>query len=421
MNFKPLGATLGALLLATALAGCGGPGGNGGATTGGATGATSAGGSDTIATVGSGAVTRGQLSQTLEGIYGEQVLPQLIDTQLLDEALKAKNGSVSDAEVTTELARIEDQNPNVKTLVDGGGARVEVIKNQLRRNLVVQKLLTDGIAADPTKEKAFYTQFASYYNTPAQNKLGLLVASTKTRADQLARALAGKPDSFAALAAEQKGKSSTDPFAGQSTPDTGRFEAPEEFGTARGIPTQFVAPVVKALVTAKKGQILPVQALRPTGPFLIVKVVDRKEATKPDFAKNQPQVETDYKMGQAALAEIKKNPKNPGTLEQNVKQVVDYLSAPDPQTGQPRPKPSLRDALTFILRPASETLLEKLRTGGTVQIADATYKTVAKAYQPLPGAPSAVGGSPTGNAATGNSAAPASNSAATNSAAPAKP
>ncbi|RYX85704.1 peptidyl-prolyl cis-trans isomerase [bacterium] len=401
MNLKFFGATTSALLLATALAGCGGntstPGGGSP--------------SDAVATVGSGSVTRAQLDQTLEGIYGEQMLPQLIDTQLLAEDLKSKSLEVTDAEVAAELTRLQEQDPTIKTAVEAGGARVEVIKNQVRRNLTVQKLLTVGITSDEAKEKAFFTTYSSYYATPTQNKLGLLAASTKVRADQLERALKTDPNSFAKLVEEQKGKAATDQIAGQSNADVGRFETPDEFATSRNIPTQLVAATIKALGTAKKGQVLPKQGLTPNGPFIIVKVIDRKEASKPDFAALKDQVATDYKMAQAALAEIKKNPQNPPKLEENIKQVAQLMQQPNPQTGAPGSRPALRDILTFILRPASNNMLDKLRTAGTVQISDTAYKEVAKQYQPLPGATGEAA-----NTAAGNTA--AANTAATNTATP---
>jgi len=429
MNFKLFGGTLSALLLAAALTGCS-------PSTSGTSGGTAGAGSPdaTLATVGSSSVTRAQLSQTLEGIYGEQILPELIDTQLLTEALKAKKGEVTDAEVDAELARIEEQTPSVKKTIEAGGARVDVIRNQIRRNLTVQKLLTDGIPADQAKEKAFFTKFSSYYGTPVQVRVGLLAASTKVRADQLERALKAKPDSFAALVAEQK--ASKDQLAARlSNADLGQFEAPSEFGPAEfaplGVPPQALAqiapalaPITKALATAKKGQILPAQGISAKGPFLIVKVVDRKEATKPDFAKVQPSVETDYKMAQKAEIEIKKNPGNPQSLDQVVKQVITYLAQPNPQTGQPGVKAGLRDALTTILQPASNNLLQSLRTAGTVQVSDPAYKEVAKGYQSLTAAEGASANSAAGNSAAGNTAAATttnSGTTTTNSAAPAKP
>jgi hypothetical protein len=415
-----LGGSMAALLLALALAGCNGN--TGGTTTPGVSGATTAGSSsDALATVGTTQITRGDLDTLLEGLAGRQVLPGLIDTQLLTEALKAKGGQVSEDEVTAEVNRIAENDAVTKAAIEGGGPRAQVPRQQARRNLTVQKLLTDGIAADDAKVQAFFNKFASYYGTPAQVRLGFLVASTKTRADQLSRALATKPDSFNALVAEQKAKAATDPAAGQSTADTGNFQPLEAPSGPPSPATKFN----QLLFSAKTGQVLPVQAASPQGPFLIARVVDRKEAIKPDMAKIKDQVTTDYKLSQAAEVEIKKNPQNPGTLEQNVKQVVAFLAQPNQQTGAPGIKASLRDALTSILIPASQNLLTELRGKGTVQISDPVYQDVAKTYTAAPATAGATGNTATGsdgNAASAtNGAAPATGSAApaTNSAAPA--
>jgi len=395
-----------ALLLALALAGCNGSGGNtGGAGGSGVASSGTSGGSssDALATVGSSTITRGQLTTLLEGLAGPRVLPELIDEQLLSEALKAKGGSVSDAELSAELARLGERDPALKAAVNAGGARAEAYRLQARRSLTLQKLLTAGVDAKDADVQAFYKKFASYYDTPAQIKLGLLVASTKTRADQLARSLATKPDSFAALVAEQKAKSATDPAAAQSSPDTGQFQPVETPSGPPSAATKFN----QLLLSAKKGQILPVQSASPQGPFLIARVIDRKEAVKADFAKIKDQVTTDYKLGQVATAEFKRSPTNPGTLEQNVKQVIGFLAQPNPQTGQPGIKATLRDALTYILQQASQRLLAGLRTNGSVQISDPTYKDVAREYVAAP-----AGAGTTGTAATGSPASPNANSAA---------
>lgn len=433
MKTRFLGGSLAALLLALALAGCGGKTAPGSTTD--VAGTTP---SDALATVGTAQITRGDLDTMLEGAVGRQALPQLIDSQLLTEALKAKGGSVSEDEVSTEVARLSANDPTLKEAVDAGGPRAQVARQQVRRALTTAKLLTEGIVADDTKVQAFFKQYGAYYGTPLQVKIGILASSTKARADILSRALQTKPDSFEALVAQQK--KTNDPIGSQSTSDTGRFQPVEQvFGSAPAL-----APLTKLLTTAKKGQVLPLQAVTPKGPFLIVKVVDRQEATQPDFAKVKDQVTLDYKLAQVAEPVVKKNPTNPGTLEQNIKQIIAFLAQPNPQTGAPGTKATLRDALNYILQGPSRDLLTKLRSNGSVQISDPTYKEVAQAYAAAPASAGAgaantatsatntatnSGAPATGNAvapATTNSAAPATNSvspatsgATTNSTAPA--
>ncbi|BCM92734.1 hypothetical protein IAD21_04616 [Abditibacteriota bacterium] len=340
---------------------------------------------EAVATVDGVPVTRGTLDQTLEGIYGEQILPQLIDDQLLANALLARGQSVSDSEVNAELARFQAQDPAIKAAAESGGVRAQVVKYQIRRIVTARKLLIARIP-DPTPAQlqAFFTTYAPYYGQPAQNRLGFLATATKARANQLARTLKTNSGAFNSLVNQQKQKADTDPIAGQSITDIGRFETPSEFGTIRRIPAEVVAPLVKALATAKKGQVLPVQALTPQGPFLIVKVVDRKEATTPTLAQLQPDINTDYKMAQVAQAEIKKNPRNPQKLEDNIRQVLELLAQPTTQSGEQDARPTLRDALAFMLRPASNNSLTYLRAHSSVTIADPSYSALASSYRKQP-------------------------------------
>ncbi|MBW3638216.1 MAG: SurA N-terminal domain-containing protein, partial [Armatimonadetes bacterium] len=97
--FKPKGAALAGLtfaLLGASLAGCNNGNNGGGGVIGGAAVGKS---SDTLATVGGTKVTRAELGAFLEAQQGEQVLPYLIDTQLIFENLKSKGLEVTDAEI----------------------------------------------------------------------------------------------------------------------------------------------------------------------------------------------------------------------------------------------------------------------------------------------------------------------------------
>ncbi|RYX84112.1 peptidyl-prolyl cis-trans isomerase [bacterium] len=338
-----------------------------------------------IAVVDGVAVTRATLNQTLEGIYGQQLLPQLIDNQLLENALKGRGLTVSEDEVNAEMERLLSQDPSLESAIVQGGLRVVVIRNQVRRSLVSQKLLTSRIAEPtPAQLQAFFATYVGYYSTPAKNKLGILATSTKARADQMVAALKSNPNAFAKLVEEQKGKAAADQIAGQSNVGLPTFESPEEFAISRGIPPQLVATTIKALTTAKKGQTLPLVALMPTGPFVIIKVVDRQEAVKPALAQIKSQVETDYKLAQAAQAELKKSPMNQQTLPNTVKQVIESMSQPNPTTGEPGTRPSLRDVFTIMLRPATNSSLAYLRSHTSLVIPDPAYAPVAGQYRKQP-------------------------------------
>ncbi|HEX8463275.1 MAG TPA: peptidylprolyl isomerase [Abditibacterium sp.] len=354
------------VLAGLALAGC---------TPGGAGSAAGGGGGDTLATVGSTKVTRAELADFLVAQGGEQALPYLIDTQLLMESLKSKGLDVTDAEVDADLKRRQAADPTLATLISSGGSKLDTAKRQIKRDLAVQKLLTADVKPTEAQIKAFAEKYRTYYDTPATIKTGLLFASTKARADLLAKQLAAKTKTFEAIVAEQK--KANDPVAGQSTTDSGRFDPL----------VSFPANIRGQLEKMPKGSNTSPQQLNvglPTPVFAIFRKVDFQPAKKADFAALRPQLEMDYKLAEVARKTNAENPTNP-PFEETLKRTQDFMQSQNPG-GTP---PKLRDVLSYINQTAAAKLMTTLRSAGTVQVDDPTYATVAKQYEaatPTPGA-----------------------------------
>lgn len=386
---KIAGLTLTAALAAT-LAGC-----NGTSSTG--TGTASAGGSDTIATVGSTKVTHADLASFLEAQQGEQVLPYLIDTQIIFEAAKAKGLDVTDAEVDADLARRQEADPSVAEILKNGGPKLAVAKNQVKRELAIQKLLTADIKATDAQVKSFFAKYAKYYDQPAKAKVGLLFSSTKARAELMGDQLKKGTKTFDALVAEQK--MANDPVAKQSAADRGQFETLENF-----------SPAIAAQITKlPKGGTTPPQQINvglPTPVFIIFRKTDFQPAKKADLATMRPQVEMDYKLAEAARKTVSQNPQNP-PFDETLRRTQQYMQSQNPSGGSPK----LRDVLNYINQTAINTMVAKMRTSGTVQVQvdDPTYATVAQQYQAMPTlgtAPGAAGNTASAPAAGNTAPAP---------------
>lgn len=399
------------------LAGCNQNGGG----SSGIVGASSGNSSDTLATVGTAKITRADMNTFLEAQSGEQALPILIDTQLVFEALKAKSLDVTQAEVDADLARRQAADPRVEALVTAGGPQLAIIKTQIKRELALQKLLTAGITPTEAQLKTFFEKNRVYYDKPVQAKVGLLFASTKTRADLMASQLKSGSRTFAQLVAEQK--KVNDPVAGQSVESRPGMESLESF-----------PPAVRAqLAKLPKGGTTtpsPINVGLPMPVYVIFRKVDAVPATKADLTKIRAEVEADYKNAQVAEKTAAKNPQNPKDFNQTLKLTYDSIKFGSPQSPG-NPNATLRDALNSINQYAANELIQGLRTAGTVQIDDATYAKVALPYQP-PTTAGAAGNTASGNAAPGDAsgnAAPetasgetaASGSAAAGNAAPAAP
>ena len=391
--WKPLAA----LGLALALAGCNGN--NSGA--GGVSGA-SGGSSDTLATVGGTPVTRAELTKILEAQSGEQVLPVLIDTQLLLQAGKDAGISVSDADVAAELERLKKNEPQLAETLTKNPMLTEVINSQVRRNLVTQRLLTKDVKATDADVQKFFNTYKSYYEEPAKVKVGTLLTSTKERADAMSRALKSKTKTFDQLVEEQK--KAQDPLASRSS-------AGDSFSPVDTLPLVFGAEEAKAIEKLPKGgttdpKAINVGAGQPI--YVLFHLTDKQEPTKADFATLKPTVETDYKMAQVAKDEVKKNPENPA-FDETLKRTRDAARG---QNQDPNaPAPSLRDVLTLILRPLQQNVLTDLRSKGTVKIDDPAYSAVAEQYKAVPTPVPPTAGGATAGAPAANSVAPADNAA----------
>ena len=404
--WKPLAA----LGLALALAGCNGQ--NGAA--GGATGATGAAGGDTLATVGDTPITRTELNKILEAQSGAQYLPVLIDTQLLIQDGKDKGITVSDADVAAELERQKKVDPRLAEELTKNPKLADIINSQVRRNLVTQALLTKDVKFTDADLQKFFTTYKSYYEDPAKVKVGTLLTSTKARADAMSRALKGKTKTFEQLVEEQK--KAQDPLASRSS-------LGDSFAAVDTLPLVFGEAEAKSIEKLPKGgttdpKAINVGAGQPI--YVLFHVTDKQEPTKVDFATLKPQIETDYKMAQIAMAEVKKNPENPA-FDETLKRTRDAIrgQSQDPTA----PAPSLRDVLTIILRPLQQNILTDLRSKGTVKIADPTYTEVAEQYKTIPtpvppAAGAATAGAATAGAATAGAPAPGAPAPATDAPAP---
>ena len=384
--------------LAFALAGCNKTTTGTGGTAVTAPGATAS--ADTLATVGGAPVTRADLNKLLEAQYGESVLPNLIDTQLLLQAGKAAGIDVSDADVAAELERQKKLEPQLTEALTKNPRLLDIVNPQVRRNLVVQRLLTKDVKAPTEAElQQFFNTYKTYYQEPAKVKIGTLLTSTKARADAMSRALKDKTKTFEQLVAEQA--KAQDPIAGRSS--AGDSLQPVDtleqvFGPAEA---KVIETLPKGATTAPRP--IPIGTGAPI--YVLFHVTDRVAPGAVDFNALKPVVEVDYKMAQVAQGVVKENPANPPFAE-TLKRTRASIAQ---QSQNPlAPAPSLRDVLTFILRQKQQELLVGLRAKGLVKIEDPAYTTVADQYK---AAPTPVPSGAPGSAAPDANAAPATNAA----------
>jgi foldase protein PrsA len=347
------------------------------------------GGGGAVVTVNDQPVERNALYTHMEANYGENSLRQLIDFALITQKLKAEGLSVSDAEVDAAIEARKDSSPEVAMIVESGGVRLNALKRQTRYQLALDKLLTKDIKVTDDQLKKWFETRRKYYDQPAKAKVGILLSSTKTRADTMSAQLKSKSKSFLELVNEQK--NAKDPAGAASLAETPTM-----------ISTDGLPPLLKNTIDKlKAGENSGVVEMKegPQTAYAILRAVQKQPAVKADFAKLKPQLEMDYKLEQVARDLNKENPANP-PFDQTLEQVAGAVAA---QSGG---QPTFREILTFITQTAATNLTTKLRNEAKIVANDKTYEKLVESYKPAETATSADNAAPAGNSAPAGNAAP---------------
>jgi foldase protein PrsA len=405
MNFyfsRTLGRNLsGMALLALPVffAGCTGGGGDGMASSAGNT-------SQAIATVDGATITRADLQAYAEAVNGHQLLPQLIDYELIMKELKNKGLDVSEAEL---LAAIEKQRQGMGAqeakqfgeMLQLAAPQAEAIRRQVKRRLAIDKIITKDIKVNEADVKKWFDKNkATRY--PLRANVGMLISSQKARADAMERQLSGKTKTFKLLVDEQK--KTKDPMAQSSTEESPQMT----------VSTDVPPPIRSAIEKTKAGETSKVVTLT-AGPgqppvYAILRIVEKKDSS---YEALKPQIEMDYKLEQVARQEFKKTAAPNMKFEDAIKQIRQNLGQQAMQmamqNGQMTPPPTDADAISALTREGERKLLEDLRKSGKVQISDATYAQLNDIYKAAPASISPVTppGATTGAPPTGASKAPA--------------
>ncbi|HEX8236698.1 MAG TPA: peptidylprolyl isomerase [Abditibacteriaceae bacterium] len=406
-----LPAGVGLAIFAGALSGCN----RGGTSTGG----TNTGG-DTIATVNGTAVGRNELHSLLEATGGEAAVRELVLRQLVMQELQKQGLTVTDEEVQNGLkelaARQGGPNPEeLQRAISTPGPRQEYYRNFVRTDIALNRLITKDVKVDEAQLKTWFEKNKSRYGTPAQVKLGMLLTSTKVRADTMAAQLKGGTKTFTQLVQEQK--KAQDQVAQQSMAEMPEFMAMESL-------SQFSPAVAAQIKNLKPNQNTGAMLLTPgVGQKIygIVRLAARQEAKQPDFASMRETAEQDYKLEQVAKKDLP-----PGaTMDQMLKQVEGMIVQENAQRnpGAAMQRPSYRDLLNFMVQGSRQRVMTNLQQGAKVEIADASYARVAEFFKPQPaaGAPGAPGAGAPGGAPGGAPQGVAPQGAAPQGGAPAAP
>lgn len=239
-----------------------------------------------VAIVNGQRITRREFVNRLEQVTGEQVLSDLINEQLIEQAAKKAKITVTSAEVEAEMEKLREQiGPSFESVLAQYGMTTEDLRKNMELNLLVFKVSTKDIAVTDEALMAFFEENKSDYDQPEMVRASHILVEDEEKAKEIQSKLAEGAD-FAELARNE----STDPMSAAEGGDLGFF--------ARG---RMVAEFEKAAFAMSPGQTsAPVKSEYG---YHIIRVTDRKDAHEATFDEVKEDIERTIKGNQAQSAQ----------------------------------------------------------------------------------------------------------------------
>ena len=151
-----------------------------------------------VAVIGDTAITKQELWGELEERYGSSVLRDLVNEEVIGQAAQKNDISVSDEELETELTFIKARYGSY----DQQYLQTSDWEEQIRANILLEKLLVQDVEIPERDVKAEYTNNKDKYKTPTAYHLSHIVVDEKKQAQQIYEELKDGA-SFPVLAMEQ--------------------------------------------------------------------------------------------------------------------------------------------------------------------------------------------------------------------------
>ncbi|PJN90764.1 peptidyl-prolyl cis-trans isomerase [Bacillus sp. mrc49] len=177
-------------------------------------------GEETAARVGSKDISREAWINELEKRYGEDVLEEMVDKEVVKQAAEKYKVKISNKEVDRELKMM-------KTMYGAAGQTLNKSTDQLRQevqsSLLLEKLLTKDVSVSGAVMEKYYDDNKDIYRIPTTYHISHITTSTKKQAEKIRRELA-KGVSFEVLAMEK----SLDEFTANQGGDMGYISQDNE-------------------------------------------------------------------------------------------------------------------------------------------------------------------------------------------------
>ncbi|MGE6379361.1 peptidyl-prolyl cis-trans isomerase [Peribacillus muralis] len=177
-------------------------------------------GEETAAKVGSKDISREAWINELEKRYGEDVLEEMVDKEVVKQAAEKYKVKISDKEIDRELKMM-------KTMYGAAGQTLnkssDQLKQEVQSSLLLEKLLTKDVSVSGAVMEKYYEENKDVYRIPTTYHISHITTTTKKQAERIRQELE-KGVSFEVLAMEK----SQDEFTANQGGDMGYISQDNE-------------------------------------------------------------------------------------------------------------------------------------------------------------------------------------------------
>ncbi len=231
-------------------------------------------------------ITEAEFNKRMVTAVGSDILKDMIDRQLLQQAADASGVVVDETEFQQEVERAKQGFPSEEAFqqfLTSRGMVPEDWLGEVRMALVARELTLKDVTVTDEALKAFFAEHKDRYDLPVRVSVSEIIVATKADADEVLTQLKQDPDKFADLARVYSLSPYTKSRGGKRPEDmpVDRIQIPEVRAIVASLPIGEISGAMRV-------------ALGEEEQWYILRVDDRKAARAGDFAQDKEQIERDY-------------------------------------------------------------------------------------------------------------------------------